>query len=209
MESDTRHIKVVYPDGSVIDVKINSFDIAKGLALSRPQLEYPVIILHKGRCLSPYLTLAAQNVEDNDIVVLKRMEGFQKSSNINLNNSSVREQIMKQKMEEVFQEILRLSDLQFRPYESSPFGGYMYQQMAEELPQIEALQNQHNENSTLPKPLFSEPILGDLPLPPLWKDEDGLEMEIECEEDGNDTNQMKKMRRLPRSNRIMESSSIE
>ncbi|OHT17662.1 hypothetical protein TRFO_00953 [Tritrichomonas foetus] len=282
-EEEERCVQVMYPDGSTIPVHLRSYDVARALALAGPPLSDPVILLHRGRCLCPYLSLAAQMIEDGDIVVLKAIrppptinyndassrnqaqqhsrkrspkgnpcinssknainnrnkkmvtnpdfdldqttfddisnssndtdDGIEHSDeydsrNINYANNNYlldenrlqNELRSKQRMEQVFQEILRLSDLQFKPFESSQYGGILFQQMAEDIPTPES--NCDTNNASEFKSIIKEPLLGDVPLPPLWNT-------TPEQDDAGEDAQMQNMQCIAGMRRIPPQSSIE
>lgn len=224
--SETRNIKVVKTDGSVIQVRVNSFDVARSLALVSPLTE-PVILIHQGHCLYPYMSIASQNVSDGDVVVLKSVKSppspkskisdiCSKSSPNRYNNLSPTKQLRKQahsRAEEttnhqslnnyrVFEEALRISDLQFKAYESSISGGFAYQQMAETLNHC---QSEENLKLNVPKTKLTKSdssIPSDIPLPVFWSTED---------EEINNQNQtqVEKIPDLPGPPQIVPSSSID
>lgn len=229
--NETRNIKVVKTDGSVIQVRVNSFDVARSLALVSSLTE-PVILIHQGHCLYPYMSIASQNVSDGDVVVLKPVRSppspksklsdiCGKSSPNRYNHLSPTKQLRKQahsKPEEssvnqslinyrVFEEALRISDLQFNAYESSISGGFAYQQMAETLnqPEENLKINVQRPNSPTKSSIIankaSEPI--DIPLPVFWSTDD--------EDEANSQNQakVKKIPDLPDPPQIVPSSSID
>ena len=231
--NEKRNIKVVKTDGSVIQVRVNSFDVARSLALVSPLTE-PVILIHQGHCLYPYMSIASQNVSDGDVVVLKpvKSESSPKSKlneicgktsptkqNQRYNHLSPSKQLRKQaqpKAEEafnhqslnnfrVFEEALRISDLQFKAYESSISGGFFYQQMAETLnhnpPDDDIKLNvPERENQSNSKSDSSFP--SDIPLPVFWPTTE--------EEVGNQNQtQVKKIPDLPDPPQIVPSSSID
>ena len=68
--NESRKIKVVYPNGSFKFVQINSLDIPNNLAQPCDIAKGDVFMIHNGHCLSPYLTIASQNVIDGDVIYL-------------------------------------------------------------------------------------------------------------------------------------------
>lgn len=201
--NETRNIKVVKTDGSVIQVRLNSFDIARSLALVSSLTE-PVIIIHKGRCLYPFMSIASQNVSDGDVVVLKSVKSapsqktlineicskpIQKKRHTRFSKQQAKHDYLKtdEKTDQslnnyssynnyrIFEEILRISDLQFRAYESSISGGFAYQQMAEILNNTPSpneenelnVQSIENEDSSKSDKLMTESNPNDVPLPVL------------------------------------------
>lgn len=218
--NESRKIKVVYPNGSFKFVQINSLDIPNNLAQPCDIAKGDVFMIHNGHCLSPYLTIASQNVIDGDVIYLhpknsnsnnyrhqicresKKKAATRKiSTKINpkarpthcyLSNVETPEtlvlayrdeQIAREKAQEIFEEILRISDIQFHPYETSPYGGLAYQQLANDAQLLNSIdeendielenesENEFSDNFTEAKINISTPPLETIsndPLPVLW-----------------------------------------
>ena len=114
-------LRVVFPDRETTLVTVRSTDTPRTVALSGPPLSHPVILLHNGACLCPYLSLGTQGVVDGDIIVLHVVQ-------------TAPQRILPEtdRSDDIFNEVLRLADVAFIPYETSPYGGIVYQQMAAE-----------------------------------------------------------------------------
>lgn len=218
--NEIRNIKVVKTDGSAIQVRLNSFDIARSLALAGSLTE-PVIIIHKGHCLYPFMSIASQDVADGDVVVLKPVKATQNQKSLAneicskpiLNNRHIRSSKQEKRYEymkpeekanqspnnysslsnyRIFEELLRISDLQFNAYESSISGGFAYQQMAEILNNAPSpnddnglnVQSTENNDNSKSENLKTESNPNDVPLPVFWSTTD---------EEFNNQNQMKNL----------------
>jgi hypothetical protein len=137
-------LRVLFPDNLVERLTVCPSDTPRGVALAGPALKEPVVLVHMGRCLCPYLSLASQGVRDGDLIVLHTI--------IQTVGPSAPPK------DDVFSEVLRLADAVFGPYEASPFGGLAYQQMlveeeqpwTEDVPTIIAESSQAVSTEELP-----------------------------------------------------------
>lgn len=155
-------IKVQYPQQEMlVPVSVSAYDTARVIATSGPPLTKPVIILHQGHCLSPHLTLAAQGVTNGDTVILHTVSYTNEAK---LTPTKAEKQHMKVKIDEVFNELLRLADVAFMPYEIGLYGGLIFQQMLSEIPDET---EPETSSPTILGPKATD--VANSPLPILWK----------------------------------------
>lgn len=119
-------LRVRFPGDQFSSIRIKTLDTPKHIVLCGPPMQDPVIVLHNGRCLCPYLSLDAQGVVDNDFIVVHQIE---------MSMPVYPEYYFKepeQQDENVVSEVLRLADVAFIPYEISRYGSLVYEQMTSE-----------------------------------------------------------------------------
>lgn len=123
-------LRVMFPGEQICPIRVKNLDTPQTVALSGPPLQNPVILLHNGKCLCPYLSLAAQGVVDNDFIVVHSIE-----TEPPLYQEFPFEEQETGQNDNVFEEILRLADVAFIPYETSRYGFLVYEQMTTETKQ--------------------------------------------------------------------------
>jgi hypothetical protein len=155
-------VRVLFPNQVLENVTVSGTDTPWTLALSGPPLKSPVILLHKGRCLCPYTSLDSQGVTNGDLVVLHPVPASRKVT------VAAREP---DKPDQVFNEILRLADTAFLPYETSQHGSAAYQQMWQEDEKDEEDEEEIDPPTTIPTRLTAQPDgVSTQPLPTCWDD---------------------------------------
>jgi hypothetical protein len=123
-------VRVLFPNQTVASVSVQGTDTPRTLALSGPPLKSPVILLHKGRCLCPYTSLDSQGVINGDLVILHPMPVSRQRSKFRVaSDPTAKLENDLEGHDKVFNEILRLADTAFLPYETSQFGSVAYEQM--------------------------------------------------------------------------------
>jgi hypothetical protein len=113
--------------------------------------------VHKGRCLSPYLSLQAQGVSDGDTVVLCPVPEPPRQG---------RHRRAPPKSG-IFHEVVRLADVAFHPFEASEHGATLYRQMLAEARRREPPPKMAAP-SVIPEEMAA-PCVG--PLPACWPEE--------------------------------------
>jgi hypothetical protein len=154
----TLKLRVVFPNQAVESVEVHRFDTPRAVALSGPPLKQPVVLIHNGRCLCPYLSLDSQGVATGDLIVLHSIAAPAPKTPARVERDG---------SDGLFVEILRLADVAFAPYEVSLFADLVYQQMwAEQQEDADARDLAREQPKT---------VLGERPrsvscesLPPLW-----------------------------------------
>jgi hypothetical protein len=113
---------IVFPDLVVHDVTVRGADIAQVLTSLGPPDRHPLLIIHKERCLCPFISLFAQGVVSGDRIVLYRVR----------DPAEIRPHAPKEDPDRSARniEVLRLADLSFAPYESSKCGGKVLRRAA-------------------------------------------------------------------------------
>ena len=117
-------LHVILPDKSSSQIIVRDTDTPRVIAASAVSTDGPVMFLHKGACLCPYLSLGAQRVVSGDRIVLHSVD-MPKSQQKGWYWTTVRRS-------NVMREILKLADIGFYPYETGLCGALQYQQMARE-----------------------------------------------------------------------------
>jgi hypothetical protein len=118
--SMTLKLRVLYPNQAIESVEVHGSDTPRAVAQCGPPLKHPVVLLHNGHCLCPYLSLDFQGVTTGDLIVLHSIPA-----------PSTRKPVTEERDSStgIFIEMLRLADVALVPYEVSLFGDLVYQQM--------------------------------------------------------------------------------
>jgi hypothetical protein len=156
-------VRVMFPNRVIEQITVQGIDTPRTLALSGPTLTHPVILLHKGRCLCPYTSLDSQGVASGDLVILHPIGGSESAFRGPPELPAIHRETERRDQE--FNEILRLADLGFAPYEASPFGSAASQQMWKD--------DQEDPAATRPEATNigkAAPQISDAPLPVCWAD---------------------------------------
>jgi hypothetical protein len=154
-------LRVIFPNQAVESVEVRGSDTPRVVALSGPPLKHPVVLLHNGKCLSPYMTLDSQGVSSGDLIVLhivtapspRRRPGGRDGAYAH---------------DPYFSEALRLADIACLSYELSTTGDHIYQDMWTDQ-QEEEDENQGPQEQTETK--IGEPprSVSVDPLPAAWR----------------------------------------
>jgi hypothetical protein len=128
--STSLDLRVVFLDHLIYNITVNGSENPGSVTVLGPPLKTPVYVVHKGRCLSPFMSLAVQGVVTGDLLVLAAVPGFRAAQVIDSPKPTDRR-------DTAFSEMLRLTDVAFIPFESSLCGRSMYQHMYSET-QIQA-----------------------------------------------------------------------
>jgi hypothetical protein len=150
-------LRVLYPHRVELPITVKATDTAQSVVLSGPPLGETVVPVHKGRCLSPYLSLQAQGVSDGDVVVLCPIPQPPRRGRQRPAPSSAA----------IFEEVVRLADVAFHPFEASQYGAALYRQML-----ADATRRRVPPKESAPTVIPGE--VGEVcavPLPPCWADE--------------------------------------
>jgi hypothetical protein len=154
----TLKLRVLFPNQSIESIEVLGSDTPRKVALCGPPLKQPVVLLHHGQCLCPYLSLDSQGVSTGDLIIMQ-----------NVAAPSAKKPVKegRERSDGKFAEMLRLADVAFAPYEVSVSADIAYRQMwAEQQQAAEAREIPWEP----PKTVIGEPAqsVSDECLPSLW-----------------------------------------
>ena len=154
-------LTVLWPQGTVLPVRIRRgakaselFELLKFSVASGHEM----YLIYKGFVLNPNETLESQLIEDNSTLTVEFVpEGFDLEHNMTLSR-------VHSKMQDIYEENLRLDDLRFAMIESHPAGKLTYEEILrmEDSPDVSDIED--DEPVIIEKP---EKIPTD-PLPCFW-----------------------------------------
>lgn len=184
-------LRVQYPQQYMLTlVSVCLTDTAKVVATCGPPLTKPVIIIHQGHCLSPHLSLAVQGVCDGDTIVLHTVNIQPQKKQAPSDGEKRKAKI---KMDNIFNEMLRLADVAFIPYETGLYGSLVFQQMLKEIPE------ETEPEEILPSFLYQPASEASTdPLPIFWNEPETFNEEL------NGKNVMPKLKSMPKHNPLDE-----
>jgi hypothetical protein len=160
---DLLHLRVIFPGQLALTITLNKFEIPSALLKVGPPVYATVAYIHKGCCLRPVISLAAQGVLDGDVIVVHPTADPMSSSHGRFASFPARSGSAR--ANGTFNELLRLADSAFAPYEASSRGAGMYRDMLAEM-----LENETPEPKSGPGTVLSESP-GEIPtarLPVCW-----------------------------------------
>jgi hypothetical protein len=158
-------LRVVFPNQRVVSVDVQGSDTARTVVLSGPPLKHAVVLLHHGRCLSPYLSLEVQGVASGDLIVLHAVPGAAHARRAPARADA-------DAGDGLFLEMLRLADLAFLPYEIASAAALVYQQTWDDEQAEE--EEQARERAPAPTVVAARPAgVSCEQLPPIWADQQG------------------------------------
>jgi hypothetical protein len=140
--SEFLSLRLLFPDSGPHMVTVHNLDCPEVLTTLPPLSPDPVLIIHNNRCLCPFRSFSAQNVADGDTIVLYPL--IQPDS-VNVHSKS----FLLPSLAEYRRERMKLADLSFMPYESSPDGGRLMRQLASEIAEDEKKEEEPKGSKTI------------------------------------------------------------